>query len=359
MNNTILEVNINKFLNNIEKIKNYCPNKEIMPVIKANAYGTYLNKRLDILNHFNIVAVAKVKEAIEIRKTGYEKEIFVLNQPLIEELDEIANQNITIGLSEIEFLKKVNKPIKVHLEIETGMNRTGIQLEYLNSFIEEIKKNKNIIVEGIYTHFSSADNDFEYTNKQFKLFQKAKEEVEKNFSLKYIHCSASNGILNVKEDVTNMIRPGLLIYGYEPFPKAKDKIPVEEITELKTKMTYIKELDENESISYNRKYQTEKKMKVATIPIGYADGLRRELTNIGEVFVKGEKRKILGSICMDSCVIDVTDLDVKVGDTVIIWDNKNITVEEIAQKCNTISYEILSTISERVERYFKEDKKIS
>ncbi len=353
MNNTILEVDIKKFLNNIEKIKKVCPNKKIMPVIKANAYGTYLNKREDILNHFNIVAVAKVKEAIELRNIGYNKEIFVLNQPLIEELDEIVNQNITIGLSEIEFLKRVNKQIKVHLEIETGMNRTGIQLEHLNDFIEEIKKNKNVIVEGIYTHFSSADNDLEYTKKQFQLFQKAKEEVEKNFSLKYIHCSASNGILNVKEDVTNMIRPGLLLYGYEPYPKAKEKISVEEITELKTKITYIKELDKNESISYNRKYQTKKKMKVATIPIGYADGLRRELTNKAEVFVKDEKRKILGSICMDSCVIDVTDLDVKVGDTVTIWDNKNITVEEIAQKCNTISYEILSTISDRVERCFK------
>ena len=355
MKNTVLEVNTKKFLHNIEKIKEYVGNKTIMPIIKANAYGTYINKDLTILNHFNIVAVAEVQEAVEIRKLGYQKEIFVLNQPSIEELEDIYNHRITIGISEIDFLKKVNLPIKVHLEIETGMNRTGIKIEDLSNFIEEIKKNKNISVEGIYTHFSSADNDQEYTNRQIKLFEQAVTKTKEYFSLKYIHCSASNGIVNAQEVISNTVRPGIIMYGYESFKGIKNIIPIEPITKLKTKITYIKEIDKNESISYNRKFITRAPMKVATIPIGYADGLRRELTNQGEVVVKGEKRKILGAICMDSCMIDVTGLNVKVGDSVYIWDNENITIEDIANKCNTINYEIISTISDRVERTIEKE----
>ena len=355
MKNTILEVNTKKFLENINKIKNYVGNKEIMPIVKANAYGTYINKNIEILNHFNIIAVAEVQEAVEIRNIGYQKEIFILNQPSIEELKDINENHLTIGISSKEFLRKVNLPITVHLEIETGMNRTGIQLKDLEEFIKEVRNNPNITVEGIYTHFSSADNDREYSIRQLELFEKAVNIAKQYFSLKYIHCSASNGLINYKENISNTVRPGIIMYGYESFTGAKNMIPVEPITELKTKITFIKEVDTNESISYNRRFITENPMKVATIPIGYADGLRRMLTGVGEVIVKGEKRKILGSICMDSCMIDVTGLDVKEGDMVTIWDNQKITLEEIAEKCHTINYEIISTISDRVERCFKED----
>ena len=354
MKNTKLEVNIKKFLNNIDKIQEYVGNKTIMPIVKANAYGTYINKNLKVLNHFNIVAVAEVQEAIEIRNIGYEKEIFVLNQPAIEELEDIVTHDITIGISAKEFIEKVKLPIRVHLEIETGMNRTGIKLEDLEEVIKEIKKNKMIQVEGIYTHFSSADNDKEYTLKQYRTFKQAVEIASKHFDLYYIHCSASNGIINLEENLTNTIRPGIIMYGYESFKGSRDKIPVEPITTLKTKITYIKDIPAGESISYNRKFTSTSPMKVATIPIGYADGLRRTLTGVGEVIVCGEKRKILGSICMDSCMIDVTGLDVKVGDIVTIWDNDLITLDDIAEKCNTINYEIISTISDRVERVFIE-----
>ena len=352
MKNTILEVNTKKFKNNIEKIKEYVGFKEIMPIVKANAYGTYINKRLDLLNEFNIIAVAEVQEAIEIRKIGYDKELFVLNQPLPEELDEIYQYNITIGLSEIHFIDKVKEPIKVHLEIETGMNRTGIKVKDLETFINKVNRNSNIRVEGIYTHFSSADVDPIYTNKQIALFQQAIMIAKKTFPLKYIHCSASNGLVNYPEEFSNLIRPGLIMYGYESFPGLREKLKIEPITTLKTKITYIKEIGLGEAISYNQKYITTSPMTVATIPIGYADGLRRTLTGQGEVIVKGEKRKILGAICMDSCMIDVTGLDVQIGEEVTIWDNYLITLDEIAEKCNTISYEILSTISNRIERTF-------
>ena len=357
MRPTIMEVDIQKFNMNIDKIKKYVGNKKLMPVIKANAYGTYINKNIEVINKFDIVAVAIVDEAIELRKLGYKKEIFILNQPYIEEIETIIKYDITIGISDNLFLEeilKVNEKIKVHLEIETGMNRTGIKIEDLKDFIDKIKNNQNIIVEGCYTHLSSADYDKNYTNKQLEIFRKAVEIIKDNFdTIKYIHSSASNGIINYNDNISNMVRPGIIMYGYESFENAKEKIDVEPICKLKTKITFIKEVGQDASISYSRKFITKKNMKIATIPIGYADGLRRQLSNKGTVVVNNQKTQILGNICMDSCMIDVTDIEkVEVGTDVYIWDNNIRTLEDIAKECNTINYEILSTISYRVPRIF-------
>lgn len=357
MRPTVLEVDKNKFKNNIKLIREFVPNKEILPVIKANGYGTYINKQLDIINDFNIVGVAIVDEAIELRKLGFNKEILVLNQPSFDEIDDIEKYNIIVGLSSIEFLNYVinnNRSIKVHLEIETGMNRTGIKIDDIDFVVDKIIKYKKIIVEGIYTHLSSADYDKEYTNMQLSLFDKSVSIIKNKINtIKYVHSQASNGILNYKDSVTNLVRAGIIMYGYESFVNSSKIINVEPICKLKTKITYLKEINSNESVSYGRRYISKKKMKVATIPIGYADGLRRELFNKGQVVVDNKKVDIIGTICMDSCMIDVTSIkNVKVGDTVYIWDNKFITLDDIANKCNTINYEVLSTISERVPRKF-------
>ncbi|MBQ8132382.1 MAG: alanine racemase [Bacilli bacterium] len=353
---TTLEVSTTKFLNNLKKIKEYVGGKELMPVIKANGYGTNINKKLSVINHFNIVAVAMVEEAIFLRELGYEKEIFVLNQPAVDEIEDIHKYNLIVGVSEKTFIESINVPIRVHLEIETGMNRTGIQLDKIKDYIEMIKKNKNIQVEGTYTHLSSADFDEEYTNNQLDIFKKAVSILKEHFNLKYIHSSASNGLLNYDDGVSNLVRPGIIMYGYESYEGVKNQIDIEPIAKLITHITYLKDIDEGQAISYSQKYKTTKKMKVATIPIGYADGYRRELTNIGEVVVKGKKCKVLGSVCMDSCMIDVTDLDVQVGDEVFVFDNDLVTLESIAEKCHTINYEILSTISYRVPRIFVEEE---
>lgn len=357
MRPTVMEVNIDKFNTNIEKIKKYVGNKTLMPIIKANAYGTYINENIDIINKFDIVAVAIVDEAIELRKHGYKNEIFILNQPYFEEIENIIKYNITIGISDNLFLEKILKikeNIKVHLEIETGMNRTGIEIENLKNFIDKIKQKQNIIVEGCYTHLSSADYDKDYTNMQLKIFRESVKIITDNFdTIKYIHSSASNGLINYSDDISNMVRPGIIMYGYESFKNAKEKIDVEPICKLKTKITFIKEVSKNTSISYSRKFITENNMKIATIPIGYADGLRRQLSNKGTVVINNQKAPILGNICMDSCMIDVTNIEnVEVGTDVYIWDNNIQTLEDIANECNTINYEILSTISYRVPRVF-------
>ena len=354
---TVLEVNLDNFKYNIEQIRKLLkPETTIMPVIKAEGYGTYINTRLDIINEFNIVAIATVDEGVYLRSLGFKKEIFVLNQPYITEIDKIVENNLTIGVCSKEFLEEVknkNCKICVHIEIETGMGRTGVSLDKLDEFITFINENKNIEIEGVYTHLSSADEDFEYTKNQLEKFDKAVEKIKLNFDIKYIHYLASNGIINFSKYQYNLVRPGIIMYGYESGNGIKEKIDLKPVTKLKSKITYLKEVDENTSISYGRRFITKRKSRIATVPIGYADGLKRILSNVGEVVINDKKAPIVGSICMDSFMVDVTDIqDVEYGDDVYIWDNNIITIEDIAKKCDTINYEILSTIGKRVPRIF-------
>ena len=353
---TIMEVDTKAFLNNIEKIKTFI-NKDvkIMPVIKANGYGTFINTRLDILNNFDIVAIATCDEGVAIRKLGYQKEIFILNQPYKDEISKIIENDLIVGISSDSFAKalaEIGKEVRVHIEIGTGMGRTGINparsLEYLESLSSNIK------VEGVYTHLSSADSDDEYTKKQLESFEKAVEIIKSKIPLKYVHSHASNAILNFADTGSyNLVRPGIIMYGYPSDFETCKKIELEPITKLKSKITFLKTVREGTSIGYNRSFITTRETKVATIPIGYADGLRRSLSNKGEVVIKGKKAKIIGKVCMDSFMVDVTDFeDINVGDDVYVWDNKNITLEEVAKECDTINYEILSCISNRVPRVF-------
>lgn len=356
MRPSVLEVNLNNFIYNVEQIQNFVGKDiKIMPVVKANGYGSHINTRLDIMNRFDIVAVALVSEAIYLREIGYDKEIFVLNQPALEEIDLIINNNITIGLSDLSFLEELGKRkdnVKVHIEIDTGMGRTGV-LD-LDNFIFELKKYSNVIVEGVYTHLSSADSDYEYTDKQLEKFERSVVILKEHFNLKYIHSSASNGLLNFKSSYCNTVRPGLILYGYESYPGVLNKIDIKPVCRLKSKITFLKEVEEGTSISYSRSYITDKKTKVATIPMGYADGIRRSLSNRGNVVVKNTIVPIIGKVCMDSFMIDVTGLDVKVGDEVYLFDNELIKVEDIASIYDSINYEVISTISDRVSRIFIE-----
>ena len=355
---TVLEVDLNNFEHNVKQIQNYVGNNvKLMPVIKAAGYGTYINKCLEIINKFDIVAVAVVDEAVELRNLGYEKEIFLLNQAYKDEIEKIARYDITIGISSLGFLEelgKYEKNINVHIEIGTGMGRTGINPARVEEYINEVKKYPNVKIEGMYTHLSSADIDFEYTEKQLNSFARA-VEAAKNIlgELKYIHCSASNGILNFPNSYYNLVRPGIILYGYDSCDGACQKLDLKPVCKLKSKITFLKEVGENISIGYSRSFITNRKTKVATVPIGYADGMKRIFSNKAEVLVRGKRVPIIGSVCMDSFMIDVTDLDdAQVGDEVFIWDNENITVEELAKMADTINYEIISCISNRVPRVF-------
>ena len=382
---SMLEISESAFLHNIAQIKNYVKDRyEIMPVIKANAYGTYINRNLKLIENFKIVAVAMVQEAIELRNEGFNNEILVLNQPYLEDIENIVKYNLTVGVSSQKFIDALGmyrtpkekeeqqsklqngytlntyqsvrkkQKVKFHIELETGMGRTGVYIKDIERFVKNIKKYDNIEIEGVYTHLSSPDSDEIFTREQIKLFEEGLEIVRKIVpSIKYIHHSASNGILNFPNNLCNLVRPGLIMYGYPSSDNTLEKLDLRPVAKLKSKISFIKEVEKGASISYGRTFIAEGKMKIATVGIGYADGIRRTLSNNGEVVIRSKKAKIVGKVCMDSFMVDVTEIsDVEEGDEVYIWDNEIIHLEDVAYKCGTINYEILSTISERVPRKF-------
>ncbi|MBR3133429.1 MAG: alanine racemase [Clostridia bacterium] len=351
-----LEIDLNALNFNINQIQKMVGDGvKLMPVIKASGYGTYINQRLDVLNKFDIVAVANVDEGVYLREIGYEREIFVLNQPYESEIEKIIKYNIVVGISSDSFADKLgemDEEIKVHVEIGTGMGRTGVHPYKIERYIERLSS--NIKVEGIYTHLSSADIDDDYSKEQLNSFNIAVDKAKEILGdIKYIHAAASNALINYPEARFNLSRPGIILYGYPAADDTLEKIDLKPIAKFKAKVTFLKTVKEGTSIGYSRSYITTRESKIATVPVGYADGFRRDFSNGWEVLINGKKAPIIGKVCMDSFMVDVTDVeDVKVGDEVIIWDNENITLDDLADRCGTINYEILCTIGNRVPRKF-------
>lgn len=353
--NATMEVNIDNFKYNYNEIKKYIGgNTDIMPVFKDNAYGSFINENIDLLNKLNIkiIGVAIVDEGVRLRELGYTGEIVVLNQPMENELSTASTYNLTVSIASLDLLYKIKDNLKIHIEIETGMGRTGLSISDIPAFILEIRKKGNIEVTGIFTHFSSSDFSKDYTNKQIELFNDAIKIIKPEFNLKYIHSCNSAGIINFPEAHFNLVRPGLILLGYYPDESLKNKINLKPVLRLKSKISFLKDVPKNTFISYGNSFCTTRTTKVATIPLGYADGIRRSLSNLGNVVINGKLAPIIGKVCMDCFMADVTGIDVKVNDDVFIWDNENITVYDIAKLYDTINYEVISCISDRVVRQF-------
>lgn len=317
MRNSFLEVDLSAVSYNIAQIKEFVGKEvEVMPVVKADAYGLgvlSLKKALEE-NKIKKVAVAIVDEAITLRKNNFKQDIIVLNELLPDEVNEIVKYDLTPGISVYDIAEKINyfakkedKIINVHIEVDTGMGRVGLRPEDVLEFVNKVFTLENINIEGIYTHFSSADSDIEFTNNQIEIFNKVLEELKQNgYDFKYKHAAASSGILEFKEAHFNMVRPGLIIYGCYPNDKMKEKINLKQTTRLKTNVVFLKEVPKGTPISYSRNYITKEKTKIATIPIGYADGIRRCLSNVGRVYINGKYAKIIGNVCMDNFMVNVT-----------------------------------------------------
>lgn len=365
MRNSFLEVNLKDVSYNIKQIKKFVgDNVELVPVIKANAYGLGVKKLKGILeeNEIKKVAVAITDEAVELRDANFNMDIIVLNEILEEETKQIVNYNLTPSISVLEVAKKLNDyskeknvTTKVHIEVDTGMGRVGLKPIEVLPFVEKIiKELTNLKIEGIYTHFSSADCSEEYTLEQIRKFEGVQKELKLNgYSFEYIHAAASAGILKYPNAHYNMVRPGSIIYGYLPDKSMKGIIPLKESTKLKSNVVFVKEVEKGVAISYGRTYITNKKTKIATIPIGYADGIKRNLSNKGRVLIHNKYAPIIGNICMDNFMVDITDIpETQIGDEVILWDNEKITINEIASLCETINYEILCSIQDRIPRKY-------
>jgi len=354
---TWTEVNLDAIAQNVKNIKKLIgEKKELMAVVKGNAYGHDILEISSVVleNGATRLAVARLEEAIFLRKAGITVPILVLGLTLKPQAEFLVSYDITPAVCEFEMIEKLselavqmNKRTKIHLKVDTGMGRIGIFPDDVLRFIKRIKALKNVEIEGIFTHFSVADEkDKVYTEEQFRKFIEILTILEKEgIKIPIKHVGNSATLLDLPHMWLDMVRPGLAIYGLDPSKEVKKSINLIPAQQFKTKIVFIKELPRGESISYGRTYITKRRRRVASLPVGYADGYNRLLSNQGEVLVRGQRVPIIGRVCMDQCMIDVTNLtQVEIGDEVVLWGRQGeemITVEEIAQKIRTINYEIV------------------
>jgi alanine racemase len=371
LNRAWAEINLDSIAHNVREIRKLTDSKaEIMGVVKADAYGHGVMEVVRTLldNGVTRLAVSMLDEAIELRNKGIDVPVLVLNYTDPQRADEIINNNVTQTIFSHDLAEalskaavKLGRTVKIHIKIDTGMTRVGFKPGY--SAVKDtvrIGKLPGIIVEGLFTHFASADErDMSYTGMQFERFMSICSELGRiGLHIPVKHVCNSAGIIEYPSMHLNMVRPGIILYGMYPSPEVnKKKISLKPAMSLKANVILVKDVEKDTPVSYGRIFTTSRKSRIATIPVGYADGYSRVLSGKGKVIVKGEYAPIIGRICMDQCMIDVTDIktEIKAGDEVVLFGEQNgrkISVEDIAAKIGTINYEIVCLIGRRVPRVY-------
>ncbi len=337
----------------------------IMAIVKANAYGHGMNNVSRVLEKekVNYLGVATLEEAMALRKDRIKTPILVLGSLLPKEASVAIKNNITLTLCNRELfneLKKIGagaaKP-KVHIKVDTGMGRIGVWHEKALEFIIKVKNEKNIKLEGIYTHFSIAGRDKFFTQYQIDSFSDILKSLEGlGVSIPIKHAANSIACVDWKNAHLNMARPGIIIYGIYPKRNFPRRIKLRPAFSLKTRIVYLKDTPPGRSISYGRTYITQFHTKIATLPIGYADGYGRILSNRADVLVRGQRAPVVGKVTMDQTMIDVGHVKgVKVGDEVVLIGKQGkdeIRIEKLARQAGTIPYEIVTGITSRVPRKY-------
>ena len=368
------EIDLDKAAYNIKNIKKLVKDKEVIAVVKADCYGHGADDLAPVFleNGASRLAVAILTEGIELRKKNITAPIMILGYTPLELGEELINNDIEQTVYDLEYAKKLSniaeklgKKAKIHIALDTGMGRIGfIPNEESIEAVEKIASLNGIEIIGIFTHFSTADEyDKTYTNEQFKKIKNFISELEKrNINIPLKHVSNSGAIMDMPETYLDAVRAGIILYGYYPSNEVnKEKLDIKPILTLKTTVSHVKEVEEGTSISYGRTFITERKSKIATIPIGYADGYSRLLSGKAKVIINGKFAPVVGRICMDQCMIDVTDIgEVKVGDEVILLGeegNLKFNADDFAEIMGTINYEITCMLKQRIPRvYIKEGK---
>lgn len=369
------EVNLDNIINNINEIKKNINAEEIIAVVKANAYG---HGAIDVAlilveSGADKLAVATLSEALELREAGIKVPILILGYTDVSFAEMLINNDIEQTVYSLDYAKELSKKAealgkiaKIHIAVDTGMGRIGF-LPNKKSVEEvvEISKLINLKITGVFTHFSNADEeDKSYAHNQIEKFNSFINEIEKrevNLGVKHISNSAS--IIDIEDAHYNAIRPGIILYGYYPSDYInKDKLKLMPALSLKCQVIHVKELPKGEYIGYGRKFRTERDSVIATLPIGYADGYIRGLYGKAQVIINGKLAPVVGKICMDQCMVDVTDIGpVNVGDEVILLGEDNgikNNADDMAEILDTINYEILCMIGRRVPRIYIKDGKM-
>lgn len=374
VNRVRADIDLDAVLYNMESMhKKLKPGTKIAAVVKADAYGhgaVEISRVLENLPYLWGYAVATSNEAMQLVEAGRKKPIIILGLSFPEQFEEIVENDLrpavctyetTQALSDIAAEK--NKVCRIHIKVDTGMSRIGFQVTPESAdTVARISKLPNIMIEGIFTHFARADESSKApAYEQFKQFEKMIAMVEeKGVQIPLKHCSNSAGIVEIPECNMDMVRAGITLYGLWPSEEVdKTKISLKPVMSLRSRVAYVKELLPGRQISYGGTFTVKKKMTVATVPVGYGDGYARGLSNKGWVLIKGQRAPICGRVCMDQCMVDVTDIPgVKIGDTVTLLGkdaDEEITMEQLGELSGRFNYEFACLITPRVPRIYHEN----
>lgn len=364
---TILEINLNNLIKNYNYYRSKLKKEtKMMVMVKAFAYGSgnfEISNALEF-HHADYLTVAYADEGIELRKKGINLPIMVM-APELNTFESIIKNNLepviysfrSLSLLE-DAIDKIEKtpssPIGIHLKLDSGMHRLGFLSDDIEPLIERIKDNDSIRIRSIFSHLAGSDSsEFDdYTIRQIECFEDMSNRIISAFPYKILrHILNSAGISRFTEYQYDMVRLGIGLYGISACKEDK----VSTVISLKSTIVQIKEYEIGETVGYSRKAVLSRKSRIGVIPIGYADGLKRQLGNgVGCFYVNGKAAPIIGNICMDMCMIDLTDIECKEEDTAVLFDESH-PIEDIAMKCDTIPYEILTSISQRVKRVYYQE----
>lgn len=373
---TWLQIDLDALHHNYNAIRaSVRPEAGIMAVVKADAYGHGAICTARELEEAGAdwFAVSNLEEAVEIRRAGIEKPVLILGYTPPEYASQLAFNNISQAVFEYDYGKALSAEavragvqVNMHIKIDTGMTRIGFA--YQDNVrdggsvdeIEEICRLPGLYPEGIFTHFASADegdNGEYYTRVQFELFMNMTERLQSRgirFDLR--HCCNSAGLIEYPEMQLDLVRPGIILYGLAPSDEMRKKLDLRSVMELKSVVAMVKAVEAETCVSYGRSFVSGEKMKVATVPVGYADGYPRRLSNCADMLVNGSRASTVGRVCMDQTMIDVTNIEnVEPGMTVTVFGkdgNAVLPADELARKAGIINYEVLCGISRRVPRIY-------
>ena len=379
---TWAEISLNAIEHNYNVIRNkVADDTKVCCVIKADGYGHGAVELSQIYEKLgaDFFAVSNIDEGIEIRKSGSKLPIVILGYTPVSEAENLAEYDISQAVFSLEYAKELSEKCvekdcicKMHIKVDSGMSRIGFMCQEFprdEYSIEEICEAcclPNLEVEGLFTHFCVSDEDAEgreFTNKQYENFIHVRDSLKKRgVDISVVHCSNSGAIEDYPETCCDMVRAGIILYGLAPSSKIQNNLNLIPAMTLKSTVAYVKNLKKGADISYGRTFTAPKDMKIATVPIGYADGFIRQNAKDGYMLVNGKKAKIVGRICMDQTMLDVTDIeDVKTGDEVVVFgtgENGEPTADSLAENTGTINYETVCLVGKRVPRIYIKDGKI-
>ncbi|MBC7082308.1 MAG: alanine racemase [Firmicutes bacterium] len=369
---TVAEVDLASIGRNIAAIRRRIgPGPEIMAVVKADAYGhgAVQVATTALTSGATWLGVALVEEGVVLRKSGIIAPILVFGQLFPSQARRALRYSLSCTVSTYEFAEALSvaatqegKKGKCHIKVDTGMGRIGVLPRQAASFVRRVAMLPNVEVEGIYTHFATADaDDKSFAREQLSRFMEVIETLRTmGVQIQFRHAANSAACVEMPEARLDLVRPGILMYGLSPFSterfqKVKREMDIRPALSLKTRVSFVKRVPAGTPVSYGSTYVTREDTVIATLPVGYADGLSRGLSNRGEVLIRGRRLPIVGRICMDQCMVDAGNLEVEVGDEAVLigrQGDQEISAEEVADKLGTISYEVVCAISKRVPRVY-------